>query len=387
MKRLALFLDGTWDTSQDNTNVWRAHLLVADADADGNPQEIYYETGVGTRLLDRIPGGTLGKGIEQKVMDAYAWLMSRYEDGDRIYVLGFSRGAYTARSLAGMIARCGLLLPGSPFPVRQIFARYHRGHDVPSLLDLLRKKTPPEQWTREDTWLATESRRVGIEFIGVWDTVGALGVPFGRIPGLSRRSFQFLNTNPSTLYTHMYQALAIDENRGPYQATLWTAYRPETEPEKDPYPGQAIEQRWFVGAHCNVGGGYRNDALAQLPLCWLLANADSTGLRFKRELVPPAQAYLDPVQDSYASFLLGLWRVLTLGRRHLRPITAEPRRTKETKQARSGWSWTLNESIDASVFERWRSVASYRPKNLVEWAERHGVDPGAIQGDWHAEGR
>jgi uncharacterized protein (DUF2235 family) len=386
VKRLALFLDGTWDSAKDNTNVWRSQLLIADTDADGNAQEGYYETGVGTRWLERIPGGTLGKGIEEKVMNAYAWLMARYDEGDQISILGFSRGAFTARSLAGMIARCGLLRPGSPFPVGQIFERYHRGHDVPSLLDLLWKKTPPEKWTREDTWLVNESRRVDIDMIGVWDTVGALGIPFGSIPGLSRRTFRFLNTHPSTLYKHMYQALAIDENRGPYQATLWTAFRPDGEPQKDPYPGQAIEQRWFVGAHCNVGGGYRNDALAQLPLCWLLTKAEATGLRFKRKLQPPRDAYLDPVQDSYARFLFGVWRFLTLGRRHFRPIAADARRTMRTEQAAPGWSWSLNETIDASVFERWRAVPVYRPKNLADWGTRHGLDPAAVHGEWRAEG-
>jgi hypothetical protein len=227
------------------------------------------------------------------------------------------------------------------------------------------------------------SRRVDLEFIGVWDTVGALGVPFGSIPGLSRRSFRFLNTNPSKLYKHMYHALAIDENRGPYQATLWTAFRPEGEEAKDPYPGQTIEQRWFAGAHCNVGGGYRNDALAQLPLCWLLGKAAASGLRFKREVVPVANAHLDRVEDSYATFLLGVWRVLTLWRRHYRPIAREPVRTR----AKAGWSSTLNESIDASVFERWRAVGSYRPRNLTEWAKRYGIDPGSVHGDWYAEGR
>jgi uncharacterized protein (DUF2235 family) len=380
VKRLALFLDGTWDTADDNTNVWRSQLLVAEHDEDGNPQDAYYETGVGTRLIDRIPGGTLGKGIDEKLIAAYSWLMSRYDDGDKIYVLGFSRGAFTARSLGGMIVRCGLLLPGSPFPVRQVFDRYRRRDDVPRVDQLQGGHVAPR--TREDEWLMESSRRVEVEFLGVWDTVGALGVPFGSVPGLSRRSFRFLNTNPSKLYRHMYQALAVDENRGPYQATLWTAFRADGEDERDPYPGQTIEQRWFIGAHCNVGGGYREDALAQLPLAWLLGKAAATGLRLRRKVDPPPNANLDPVHDSYAAFLLGLWRVLTLGRRHYRPIARAPVRTR----TKAGWSSTLNETIDASVFERWRAVPAYRPKNLAEWAARYRLDPAAVHGDWRAEG-
>jgi len=230
MKRLCVFLDGTWDKPDDNTNVWRARLLLSDTDAQGNAQESYYGVGVGTKRFERLRGGALGEGLDLNVRLAYQWLMSRYEDGDLIYLLGFSRGAYTARSLAGLISKCGLLLPGSSFSVPQLFNRYRRGDEVPALYNLTAGRVPPEQWTSEDTLLTEESRRVDIEFIGVWDTVGALGVPVGKIRGLSRSSYYFHTTTPSNLYHQMYHALALDENRAPYQAALWTLFQPEGDP-------------------------------------------------------------------------------------------------------------------------------------------------------------
>jgi len=100
VKRLPLFLDGTWNKPDDNTNVYRAWQLIADADAAGHVQRRYYHPGVGTKPFDRLSGGVLGTGLEANIRDAYQWLMSVYDDGDMIYLLGFSRGAYTARSLA-----------------------------------------------------------------------------------------------------------------------------------------------------------------------------------------------------------------------------------------------------------------------------------------------
>lgn len=378
MKRIAMFLDGTWNEPDDNTNVWRTRLLVSDTDTAGNAQEPYYEVGVGTKRLERLRGGALGHGLDANVRHAYQWLMSRYEPSDKVYLFGFSRGAYTARSLAGLISRCGLLLPGASFSVPQLFDRYRAGDEVPPLYRLYSGEYPPGQWTAEDRLLKAQSRRVYIEFIGVWDTVGALGVPMGDIRGLSRRSYYFHNTNPSAIYRRMYQALAIDENRGPYQASLWTLFQPEGEPVPTLKRYQTLEQRWFVGAHCNVGGGYRNDALAQIPLAWMLGKAADAGLRFKRQLKLKGDEFLAEPVDSYARFLRGGYRAATLGRRHYRTIGRPPVETKKL----AGWSHTVNETIDASVFERWRAVPRYRPKNLVAWAERQGVKSADVHGDW-----
>ena len=111
MKRLALFLDGTWNEPGDNTNVWRLRSMVAARDAAGIEQRVYYDTGVGTRWYDRLRGGLLGKGLSTNIREAYQWLVEHYDEDDEIYVFGFSRGAFTARSLAGMISKCGIVRP------------------------------------------------------------------------------------------------------------------------------------------------------------------------------------------------------------------------------------------------------------------------------------
>jgi uncharacterized protein (DUF2235 family) len=400
MKRIAVFLDGTWNSPDDNTNVWRSKLLASERDAAGNEQACYYEVGVGTKRFERFRGGAFGEGLDANLRNAYQWLMSVYEKDDVIYLFGFSRGAYTARSLAGLINKCGLLLPGASFSVPQIFERYKQGDKAKPLYKLRPDWIPRDQWTAEDVSLVAQSRRVEIEFIGVWDTVGALGIPAGRLATLADEtlaklgdgklaklagrlglpsSYYFYSTSPSKLYSQMYQALAIDEQRPQYRPALWTLFQAADDPSL-PRLGadQKLEQRWFVGAHCNVGGGYRNDPLAQIPLAWLQEKATAAGLQFKRQITLNGDEQLTAPVDSYAKFLHGFEYVLTLGRRYYRPIARDPVPTKKLP----GLSHSINETIDGSVFERWRAIPSYRPENLVEWADRHGIQPDAVVGSW-----
>ena len=379
MKRLALFLDGTWNKPDDNTNVYRAWQLISDTDATGNTQRRYYHLGVGTRWRDRFLGGVTGYGLDANLRDAYQWLVGEYEQGDAIYLLGFSRGAYTARSLAGLIARCGLLWPGSMFSVPQIFERYRQGKDAPALYEMELGFRKPRPNVEEDELLLQQSRLVDIEFIGVWDTVRALGLP-GRIgQEITGKSNYFHSTNPSVRYRNMYQALAVDENRPAYRETLWTLFQPKDGPAPTLKPDQSLEQRWFVGAHCNLGGGYRNDPLAQLPLKWLLDKAEGTGLRFKRPPQMSGDEYLaDPV-DSYGTFLKGVYRLLTLNHRYFRTIGGDPVPTRGTENP--GLSCPVNETIDASVFEHWKARPHYRPKNLRDWADRRGKNLENLTGD------
>jgi uncharacterized protein (DUF2235 family) len=126
MKRLALFLDGTWNEVGDNTNVWRFRSLFATTSSDGCEQRAYYSTGLGTKYGERIRGGMFGAGIDTAIASAYEWLIDNYEPGDEIFVFGFSRGAYTARSLSGFVSKCGLLQRGTPLGVNQLYKRYRR---------------------------------------------------------------------------------------------------------------------------------------------------------------------------------------------------------------------------------------------------------------------
>ncbi|HEY6904879.1 MAG TPA: DUF2235 domain-containing protein [Candidatus Acidoferrales bacterium] len=116
-KRLAVFLDGTWNTVNDNTNVWRLKSLLAPTDPNGVDQLSYYSTGVGTTFGERLRGGMFGYGLNDEIIRAYEWVIDHYNGGDQLFIFGFSRGAYTARSLSGFISKCGLLTAGAPLSV------------------------------------------------------------------------------------------------------------------------------------------------------------------------------------------------------------------------------------------------------------------------------
>jgi uncharacterized protein (DUF2235 family) len=376
-KRIAIFLDGTWNSVETNTNVWRLRSLCAEEDKDGIRQVAYYDEGVGTRWGERLRGGILGYGLDRNVLHAYRWLVEQYTGGDEIFAFGFSRGAFTARSLTGMIATCGLVRAGAPLSVEQVFERYRDRKDATPLYRLeYLKRHGKTDFTRDEQWLLDYSKRVPIKFIGVFDTVGALGIPFGNIPGISRRQAQFHNTNLSVIFQNAFQALAIDENRASFDATLWTRYTP-----KEPDPADSfhhdppnVEQRWFIGAHANVGGGYRDDRLPQVPLAWLVGKAQAQGLAFRYPVPIERDGHLDPVRDSYAEFLAGTWRVATLGNRFYRAIA------RPTRDVVKGLVDTVNETIDASVFDRWQRDATYRPPNLEAWAKQKAVDLSALGG-------
>ena len=189
-KRLAVFLDGTWNQVNSNTNVWRMRALCAPKDAAGTQQLIYYEVGVNGFL-----GGVFGKGLDDNIRLAYEWLVENYNDGDEIFIFGFSRGAYTARSLAGMIAKLGVLKPGSPIGIEQLYDRYKRGDEetIWRLADM-QSSGNVQNITTEERWLLKYSQRADVKMVGVWDTVGSLGLKAFSIEGISRSSFDWLET-------------------------------------------------------------------------------------------------------------------------------------------------------------------------------------------------
>jgi hypothetical protein len=306
-------------------------------------------------------------------------------------VFGFSRGAFTARSLTGLIAGCGLLQPGAPLSLEQVYARYGQGGEVRPIYQLEWEKRelarrqkrgggpldPPRIYPRErvEDWLLTYSTRVPIQMIGVFDTVGALGVPFGsRISSSSL----FHNTRLSNIYRNAYQALAVDEHRGHFAPTLWTRFAPaKADPvRRQPRRQTLVEQRWFPGAHANVGGGYRDNRLSQLSLAWMLEKAQQNGLAFRYPVQVEASSYKDAVIDSYSEFAGGFYKVMTLGRRYYRVIGAAPRAVTNP----DGTASVVNETIDGSVFDRWRYYTSYRPQSLENWAKERACSPTEIAG-------
>lgn len=199
------------------------------------------------------------------------------------------------------------------------------------------------------------------------------------MPFIGRQNFYFHNPNLSTIDQHAFQALAIDENRGAYEPTLWTLFAPEARPDgrfapPEKAPVDRVEQRWFIGAHANVGGGYKNDPLSRLPLAWMKAKAEGLGLAFSGPVVLTGTEHLTAPTDSYAQFLHGAYRVIKLGQRYYRPIGMERRKVK------GGWSYPVNEVIDASVLRRFQAT-EYRPQNLMTWGKGRAVDLSKLQGD------
>lgn len=376
-KRLILCLDGTWNNVEDNTNVWRLSQLVATKGADGVPQQIYYTPGVGTARGERLRGGSLGYGLDRDIVAAYRWLMGHYDQGEEIFLFGFSRGAFTARSLAGMIVRCGLLRPGSPLSIEELFERYRLDDKAPSLVELYER----DDLNAEERRLLRHSRRVPIKMIGVWDTVGALGVPFGNIPGLSRRRFGFHNTRLSTIFEHAYHALAIDEHRHAFSPTLWTRFVPTAAPDPDKRRTRPtiVEQRWFAGAHANVGGGIGGDDMSQMPLAWLMEKAAALGVGYRGDIRLRGHEIAGDIYDSFREFAWGFYALAKLGKRHHRIIAPQPR------DVDGGQVVTVGETIDASVFDRWRADPSYRPESIARWGAVRTIDPSALRGTIDAE--
>ena len=373
-KKLALFLDGTWNVVTNNTNVWRLKSLCQRS----GDQAVYYNQGVGTQVGSKIIGGMLGYGLDQEVMDAYEWVIENYNTGDELFIFGFSRGAYTARSLSGFISKCGLLQRGSPLGVGELYERYQMG-GVPKTIRILRNEkenAPNVPLSLQDEWLLKYSLPIPVKFLGVWDTVGALGIPFGNIPGLSRSNYKYLETDLHINNSFAYHALAIDEHRKSFEPTLWTRDLPKNSKSEDlDQPLRtlhAVEQRWFVGAHANVGGGYNSDLLAQIPLKWLMDKAIQHGLNFQQTFTVEGDVTHARIADSYGEFIYGIYS--QFGTPYYRPIGNTPVVIDEENE-----TITVNETIDPSVFDRWRVDPKYRPPNLVEWAQRKKVDPGQLQ--------
>ena len=260
MKRLLLLCDGTWDraTRKSPTNVDKLAGALADAGtaADGRsiPQLHTYIPGVGTSFFDRLPGGLFGVGISGKIKAGYRWICEHYEPGDELFLFGFSRGAFTARSCAGLIRNAGVLRPDELQSVDDAY-RLYRSRGA--------AEHPDGEAARR--FRADHSfDPVPIRFIGVWDTVGALGIP-GVPARLARGWWGFHDLKLSSSVEYAFQALAIDEHRRPYRPTPWEHQAHSTH--------QTLRQVWFTGTHGDVGGGYTDPSLSEIALMWMVGQA------------------------------------------------------------------------------------------------------------------
>ncbi len=192
------------------------------------------------------------------------------------------------------------------------------------------------------------------------------------------RSTVMLETDLRINDTHAFHALAIDEHRGAFAPTLWEKSTPKHGECPAPRDLAHVEQRWFVGAHANVGGGYEDDLLAEVPLCWMIGKAAEHGLVLRHTAAIDGDVSTCPIHDSYAEMAHGVYKLITFGQEHFRAIGAEPVETADAVKT------TINETIDATVFERWRQDPHYRPKTLLEWAGRRSVDLSALHNTVYA---
>ncbi|MDB5136904.1 MAG: hypothetical protein JWP37_3507 [Mucilaginibacter sp.] len=272
MKRIITCSDGTWNDPEEKdegqlapTNVYIISNLLANRDAAANTQVIHYHSGVGTTggVLQKLNGGITGAGLDADIIDAYTFIVRNYEVGDLNYLFGFSRGAYTARSLAGFIVNCGILKLENISKINDAYALY-RDRDPNSA-----------PWTAQaQAFRNTYSYPPAVQFIGVWDTVGALGIPLEIFESIDADKYKFHDTQLSSQVPFAYHALAADEHRQIFDATLWQHN------DTAAADNQTIEQVWFAGAHRNVGGGYKDTGLSDYTLQWMVDKAKGTGLCF-----------------------------------------------------------------------------------------------------------
>ena len=281
MRNIIVCADGTWNTPDDKegglpapTNVVKLFNAVAEAGASP-AQKHYYHPGVGTdgSKIDRLLGGGIGKGLNQNIMSAYKWLGETYRPEDHIFLFGFSRGAYTVRSLGGMISCCGLLDLSDPkVEVAEIWERVEKAFDC--YRDEKHDLSSLEGLPFHNAGSAAEAPgATPIHFIGVWDTVGALGVPDDlAVLDLidDPRNYEFHDTALGANVTTARHAVAMDEMRKSFAPTLWT-YAPDRD----------VKQIWFPGVHGDVGGGYLQCGLSDGALAWMIAEAKAAGLKFR----------------------------------------------------------------------------------------------------------
>lgn len=360
VERLILCLDGTWNTADGDeiTNIVRLRDLIAPevrtpAGAVAK-QRIHYHTGIGTglSLCDRLIGGVTGSGLGHTVRGAYRYLSQHYAEGTEIYLFGFSRGAFTARSLAGYIGASGLLKAEHCSPENEKRAwEYYR--------------TPPDdRFPQEHEALKKLSHdAVRIRLLGVFDTVGALGVPLGLFRRWNQRRFQFHDVTLGSNVDYALHALAIDEKRGPFLPALWQS------------PGhrdfQCVEQVWFPGSHSNIGGSYADRGLSDRALFWMISRITrhKIGLAFRsgweKTVNPSVCGTL--YESRTAAYQWSRYRPMVRVINQCRPQDIDGARMASL----SPHAIPIGEAIDHSALLRWRlseignaGIEPYRPANL-----------------------
>lgn len=345
-KNIVVCCDGTnGQFRAHNTNVVRLFRLLA----HGPEQAAFYDPGLGTmsppgaltqleQMVTRALGLGFGYGLADRIGDAYRHLMDFYEEGDRIFLFGFSRGAYTVRALAGMVHMFGIVRAGNENLIPYVTAMFGRHDD--------------EVFRLANEFKQTFSRASRIHFVGVWDTVSSVGWIYDPV------KLPYTANNPSVLAGR--HAISIDERRAFFRQNLWG-------PASD---DQDLQQVWFAGTHSDVGGGYpaAESGLANIALRWMLDEAQAKGLLLDPERVASVLArpenQPDPAGPLHES-LEGAWWILEYWPKPYMDLSERPPR----------WRWRIPRGtrrriphdavIHPSVFQRMSDPAlHYAPSNL-----------------------
>jgi len=265
MANIVVCADGTWNRPEEDleadfpTNVLRLARAVKPTSGD-TKQHVFYDWGLGS-YHDKLLGGGIGRGIHKNILDGYRYIVQNYAPGDKLYLFGFSRGAYTVRALCGLINNCGVLKR----PDARLIAQAWKMYKSPA------KQNKPEAGAAVAFRQAHSHVSRKVHFVGVWDTVGALGIPFS-LMGLFDSDDEFYDTKMGANVAIARHALAIDEQREDFEPTIWR-----------PRPGVDLKQVWFAGVHADIGGSYPPDKqtglrASDVPLQWMVDEARQAGL-------------------------------------------------------------------------------------------------------------
>ena len=351
-KRLVVCCDGTWDEPDRKagsapcpSNVVKFAALVPPTDGEIE-QRLLYHSGIGStgKAIQHLIDGATGRGITRVLVDCYRWLIRNFEPGDELYFFGFSRGAYTARSLAGFVRNSGILRPNNEDRLDEALALY-RSRDA--------RTAPRAAASRLFRQSYSWSLITPIQCVGVWDTVGSLGVPNTMLQGILKHVFrvnrEFHDTDLSSTIAYAFHAVAVDEARNPFLPTLWT----QTDAGRS--AKQHLEQVWFPGYHSDVGGGADNSAVSDISLRWMVERARFAGLKIgaAETIGPPDFPAFKPSPDGPLSDSM-TW--------FYRLFFASGVRTIDTSDT------TRLERMSQASVERWADLPAWRPPALVRFA-------------------
>jgi uncharacterized protein (DUF2235 family) len=388
-RRLVVCLDGTWNSSFSEhmrrnehgeqvvlkpTNTLKTCRAVLPFADDGPMQICYYDIGVGAlaeypgtanKLLytfDRLLGGAWAAGFEGNVEDALHFLTVNLQPEDEVFVFGFSRGAAEARAVTQFIDwNRGLPKKNDAYYLPMLFRAYVASHGRENNEAAVAKINQQRASDRLDPLRVEEFQRVDVKYLGIWETVLALGSRLratGATTTVDNRGF-FTGDTPAKCVARARQALGVDEHRWDFRPEIWKGAAS---------PSQTMEQRWFIGVHSNIGGGYGRDGLANIALGWILEGAAKEGLGLNAQFLKPFIGEKRPYGSLYNSSTVGYQILDGLRRRDgHRPLLGLPP--------------TANAELDASVIERMtldvenlrrgadeQAITTlYRPENVIEF--------------------